>query len=347
MTASHRVPGSGSWERAQQLPPDFQPTVSWELEPGGGRWWRWPLAALSFLAVAAIGYLLVSLLASIARQTGTADTPIAVLVAVGLLITVVAGGFVALRVARPPLRWVPKERLMPVKSDQQRRLEAGAEGEFITGAFLKTLEPEGYLTRHSVEVPGEVRPIDHIVVGPTGLFVVESKYYVEDVHASIDGRLFGSDGTSLDAQMALLRHQCDEVWRQISGAAGISVRGVFSMVGHQTTPGFALDPTLWCVPGHELTMALRTWFPRRLEPELVRWLAERVDQVFGTTEAPVAATVPPLHRALEGTSCDRIGCGGARQLRTAGGAPLLICSNIDTTGCTGCWTLDGWPLEPD
>ena len=38
--------------------------------------------------------------------------------------SVVLGGFAAFRVARPPLRWVPRERLMPVKSDQQRRLDS-------------------------------------------------------------------------------------------------------------------------------------------------------------------------------------------------------------------------------
>jgi hypothetical protein len=344
MAGPHRPAGSGSWARAQQIGPEFRATTGWVLERGGGRWWRLPLAVLIFAAVTFIGFLVVSLIAGTARRVGTAEGPLAVLIWLGLGVSAVVGVFVAGRIVRPPLRWVPRERLMAVKSDQQRRLEAGAEGEFITGEHLRPLEAEGYLVRHSVEVPGEVRPLDHVVIGPTGLFVVESKYYVEDVYP-IAGRLFG-DGTPLDAQVAVLRHQCEVMWRRASAEAGISVRGVFSMVGNQTTPPFALDHAVWCVPGRDLAAVIRTWHPRRLEPQLVHWLAAKVDQAFGLDPHPRQLGPPPLHDVLVGTACDRPGCEGRRELRESETGPYLGCSDHDRAGCRWRWTLDGWPLPP-
>jgi hypothetical protein len=343
MTGSQRPPGSGSWERAQRLPPEFKRTMGWELERRGGRWWRWPLALLVFAAVTFLGFLTVSLIVGVARRVGTDEAPLAILIWVGGGISLFLAVFVALRVARPPLQWVRREQLMAVKSDQQQRLEAGAEGERITARILRSLHPHGYLIHHSIDLPGEERPIDHVVVGPTGLFVIESKYYIEDVHP-VGNRLFG-DGTPLDAQVALLRHQCDEMWRRVSAEAGISVRGVFSMVGQQTTPPFALDPSLWCVAGRYLPAVIREWHPRRLEPELVAWLAAKVERVFGP---PGAAPLgpPPLHRALEGTTCDGSGCGGQRVIREGELGPYLGCSNADEAGCDRRWTLDGWPILP-
>jgi hypothetical protein len=342
MSASQRPPGAGSWARAQRVPPEFKPTMGWALERSGGRWWRWPAALLTLVAAVFVGFLIMSFIASIARRAGTDEGPLAVLVWVGLAFWLAIGIWGGLTVARPPLRWVPRERLMAVKSDQQRRLEAGAEGEFITGGFLRPLEAEGYVARHSIEVPGEQRPIDHIVVGPTGLFVVESKYYVEDVHA-INGRLFG-DGTPLDKQVALLRHQADLVWRRVGAPAGVSVRAVFSMVGNQTTPPFALDHALWCVPGRDLAAVIRSWHPRRLEPELVRWLAEQVDRAFIPGNPVPAPTPAPRHTVLEGTTCDRDGCEGTRELREGQAGPYLACTSTGDGGCDRYWTLDGWPL---
>lgn len=341
MPASRRPPGYTARARAQQVAPEFRPTMGWVQVRTGGLWWRIPLAALTLVVVTFVLFYAFVLAAEVARKIGAAEGPLTLLRWVGFGISLAAGAFAAVIVARPPLRWVTREQLMPVKSDLQRRLEAGAEGEFITGEYLRPFEAEGYEVRHSIDIPGEERPIDHVVIGPTGLFVIESKYYLEDVRP-VGDRLFG-EATPLDRQVALLRHQCDEMWRRVSRQAGVSVRGVFSMVGNQLTPAFALDPALWCSPGRELGVVLRAWEPRRLEPELVQWLAARVDEVFetgGEVEGPVPAS-PPLHRVLEGSPCDRKGCSGVRELRHREGGPYLVCSERDQGRCDRSWTLDG------
>jgi Nuclease-related domain len=53
----------------------------------------------------------------------------------------------------------------------------GAEGEARTGRFLEPLEAEGFRVLHDRKIPGSRANIDHIVIGPPGIFVVETKSY--------------------------------------------------------------------------------------------------------------------------------------------------------------------------
>lgn len=53
------------------------------------------------------------------------------------------------------------------------RRERGAEGEELVGAILDGLEPAGWLTLHDVSL-GRGN-IDHIAIGPAGIFTIETK----------------------------------------------------------------------------------------------------------------------------------------------------------------------------
>jgi len=57
----------------------------------------------------------------------------------------------------------------------------GAEGERQTAAILAELEDLGYRVLHDRRIPGTRANIDHIVVGPTGVYVVETKSWSGDV----------------------------------------------------------------------------------------------------------------------------------------------------------------------
>ncbi len=52
----------------------------------------------------------------------------------------------------------------------------GAEGERITAQRLAAL-PAQYVVFHDLHVPGSAANVDHLVVGPTGVFMVDSKAY--------------------------------------------------------------------------------------------------------------------------------------------------------------------------
>ncbi|MDY9924363.1 nuclease-related domain-containing protein [Methanobacterium sp.] len=54
--------------------------------------------------------------------------------------------------------------------------QKGNEGEIIVADYLNTL-PEDFFIFNDVKLPGNVGNIDHIVIGPTGIYVVETKNY--------------------------------------------------------------------------------------------------------------------------------------------------------------------------
>jgi hypothetical protein len=64
----------------------------------------------------------------------------------------------------------------------------GARGEEIVAVWLAAGLPGGYHVFHDLERAGSV-PIDHLVIGPTGIFVIETKFW--------SGRVTGRDGELL------------------------------------------------------------------------------------------------------------------------------------------------------
>jgi hypothetical protein len=53
--------------------------------------------------------------------------------------------------------------------------QTGAQGELRTARLLEPLEGEGFRVLHDRKIPGSRANIDHIVIGPPGIFVVETK----------------------------------------------------------------------------------------------------------------------------------------------------------------------------
>jgi len=61
-----------------------------------------------------------------------------------------------------------------LEPDHVRAWGIGAQGERVTGRELDKL-PDGYRVLHDLRILGSRANVDHVVVGPTGVFVVESK----------------------------------------------------------------------------------------------------------------------------------------------------------------------------
>ena len=72
-------------------------------------------------------------------------------------------------------------------SEQARTWKSGAAGERCTGRLLDRLTRDGYVVFHDLAVPGSLANVDHLVIGPTGLFVIDSKQWTGSVHQSPDG----------------------------------------------------------------------------------------------------------------------------------------------------------------
>jgi hypothetical protein len=81
----------------------------------------------------------------------------------GLLFAVLVGVFVAI------LIWAPRQSTVAWRQ--------GAEGEERLGHHLDQLTEEGFVILHDRRVPRSPANIDHLVIGPTGVFVVDAKNF--------------------------------------------------------------------------------------------------------------------------------------------------------------------------
>ena len=56
----------------------------------------------------------------------------------------------------------------------------GSEGEVLTANALDHL-PDSYVVFHDLRMPGSRANIDHVLIGPTGAFTIETKHFTSDV----------------------------------------------------------------------------------------------------------------------------------------------------------------------
>jgi hypothetical protein len=66
----------------------------------------------------------------------------------------------------------------------------GAVGERRTAQLLGPLERQGWVVLHDLAVPGSRANIDHLVIGPEGVFVIDSKHYRGRLQLDGSGRLW-------------------------------------------------------------------------------------------------------------------------------------------------------------
>src|SRR5829696_7691079 len=72
-------------------------------------------------------------------------------------------------------------------SEQARTWQRGAAGERHTARLLDRLTRDGFVVFHDLAVPGSPANVDHLAIGPTGLFVIDSKQWSGSVHQGGDG----------------------------------------------------------------------------------------------------------------------------------------------------------------
>jgi nuclease-like protein len=85
----------------------------------------------------------------------------------------------------------------------------GAAGERRTARLLAPLERHGYQVFHDLAVPGSPANVDHVVVGPTGVYVIDSKRYRGQLHYSAGHVWHG--GRTLDRTLETLWWEATQV----------------------------------------------------------------------------------------------------------------------------------------
>jgi Nuclease-related domain len=160
------------------------------------------------------------------------------------------GGLVGLSVAASVAALVAwRLRFRP--SEQARTWQRGAEGERQTARLLDRLTREGVVVFHDLAVPGSPANVDHLVIGPSGVFVIDSKQWTGSVHQDAAG-LVWHNHYPLDRTLETVRWEAQQVSRVLGtrAAALLCVHGAHVHGGGLHAQGVAI------VPAHLLRSAL-------------------------------------------------------------------------------------------
>jgi hypothetical protein len=94
----------------------------------------------------------------------------------------------------------------------------GARGERRTARALGKLVRQGWTVLHDVAVPGSRANGDHLLIGPPGVFLVDSKAWHGCITMALDGSAW-HNGHPLDQTLATVRWEA----QQLAGAVGAPV----------------------------------------------------------------------------------------------------------------------------
>jgi Nuclease-related domain len=126
-------------------------------------------------------------------------------------------------------------------SEQARTWQRGARGERRTARLLDRLTRDGFVVFHDLAVPDSDANVDHLVIGPTGVFVIDSKQWTGQVRQGGDG-LAWHNHYRLDRTLETVRWEAQQVSRLLgSGAAALlCVHGAHVQGGGVDAHGVAI-----------------------------------------------------------------------------------------------------------
>jgi hypothetical protein len=128
-------------------------------------------------------------------------------------------------------------------STQARVWQRGAKGERHTARLLDRLGREGYVVFHDLALPDSPANLDHVVLGPSGVFVIDSKQWTGSVHQSADG-LVWHDHYRLDRTLATICWHAEALGRLLGVPVAplVCVHGAHLQGGGLHVQGVAIVP---------------------------------------------------------------------------------------------------------
>jgi Nuclease-related domain len=161
---------------------------------------------------------------------------------------------------------------------QAGRWQRGAEGERATATLLEALDPAAFRIFHDRALPGTKANLDHLVIAPTGVFVVDSKNWAGRVTAA-HGRFYyrGED-------LAVVLAPAGAEARAVAAVLGVMPTLVVCVHGGPL-PGRMLrvplvDGTAALVVGPQDLLGLLTGRGRVLDSKQVHRLARHARQTL-------------------------------------------------------------------
>jgi hypothetical protein len=166
------------------------------------------------------------------------------------------------------LGWALRFRVSPETSAWRR----GAAGERRTARLLTRLEWRGWVVLHDLAIPGSPANIDHLMIGPGGVAVVDSKQYRGRLQVS-PNRLLWHGRHPLSMMLHRVRWEADQA-DEILGVADLQVAAIVAVHGASVPCGRVEASGVTVAPADRVPDLLRA-LPRVLSAEQVGWLADR------------------------------------------------------------------------
>jgi hypothetical protein len=149
----------------------------------------------------------------------------------------------------------------------------GAAGERATAALLDHLPARTWVVLHDRRLPGSRANLDHLVIGPSGVWVLDTKTTRAAVRATwrtvhLGGRRLDTGPVAWEAQV-------------VADRLGVSVRPLVVVHGRGLRRRGGRSGGVRVVPADQLLRSLRRRrFRRRLNCRSVEWLAGEAEGVF-------------------------------------------------------------------
>jgi Nuclease-related domain len=156
-------------------------------------------------------------------------------------------------------------------SRDARAWRQGAAGERRTARLLDPLERRGWAVLHDLAVPRSQANIDHLVIGPGGVFVIDSKQYRGRLRLDSSGRLWHGRYPLAPAVRAV-GFEADQAARVLTDPQ--VVLPIVAVHGAQVPWGKVVMDGVPVVPASRLPSMLRQ-LPTVLGPERVAGLADQ------------------------------------------------------------------------
>jgi Nuclease-related domain len=148
----------------------------------------------------------------------------------------------------------------------------GAAGERRTAQLLGSLGRHGWAVLHDLAVPGSQANLDHLVIGPSGVFVIDSKQYRGHLQLDPSGRLWHGRYPLAPALRAA-SFEADKA-AQVLPDPGVVVVPIVAVHGAQVPWGKVVMDGVPVVSARRLPGMLRQ-LPAVLGPERVAALADQ------------------------------------------------------------------------
>ncbi len=168
----------------------------------------------------------------------------------------------------------------------------GAEGERITAQRLAAL-PARYVVFHDLHVPGSSANVDHLVIGPTGVFMVDSKAY--------SGEFTDGSGTLWQGGRPMRREvdTAEFISGQVAAHLGTDVQSVLCFTEAVlprpvTELGGTMAVTL------DAVCSVITAGPTVHSDAMIEWLSRLSSELVEPT--PLPRQQPPRQNAAQGDS---------------------------------------------